>query len=395
MELEKRGYSVLIKCLHAQEIYFTQNRICKPKYFAKVLGVFAGYDTYTLRICVQNCIAFDKIINLQWEQMISREQEEKDSFQTPKELAKEIVHLSWGERNVERLVNVAQIDRKKVIKCGNISLDMLKEEFGAYYLSRDAICEQYGFSKEKKICTLFASFGFTNYTEEELEIVRKRMGDEKVKMVENATIAQKEVLNWLKKAAAKYPEYIFIYRPHPGERLPTVLKEMEELLNFYVISDYSSKQWIFVSDFMFSWHSTVIVEAFLAGKTCYSLEPVSYIRSQDCVVFEGMRPIEDYDTVEKILSGEVIDNCLNAELVYQYFGDKDERYSFEKVADAFEKVYHEEFYSLKDIVSHYDLYTKVYKTIKERIWANPIINSIPIFVNSITSSLSTAIIFAN
>lgn len=375
-ELEKRGYSVLVKCYHDMEIFRTKSRVCTPKYHAKVLGVFACYDTYTLRLCVQNCITFDKVINMQWEQMISKSQEQQDSYRNFKEIGKEVVHLSWGEANVERLTKIANLDSKNVLISGNISLDLLREEFRPYYLSRAEINKIYGFEENQKICLLFANFRGAEYDAEQLEILRKKFGDGRVEIQKIGKKTQQKVMEWVVEAAKKFPNYIFIYRPHPGENPKFVREAIEGISNIRIISDYSSRQWIMVSDFLFSWHSTVIVEAYFAGRQCYSLEPYPYLESEDCNVFNDMKAIVDYETFEKVLMGEAFDNNLSITEVERYFGVTEERFNFEKVADAYVKVYQDSSYMLGDKVKEHHLYREEYRDIRERIWGNSIVNYI-------------------
>lgn len=375
-ELEHRGYSVLIKCYHDKDIFETQNRVCVPKYHAKVLGVFACYDTYTLRICVQNCIAFDKVIDMQWEQMISRKQEQQGSYRNFKEIGKEVVHISWGDANVERLARVADIADKKVIKCGNIANDLLREDFRGYYFSQERIKEIYGFDKNAKICVIFANFRGAEYTEEQVEILRKKFGNERVEIQKLGKKTQREVTQWVKKAALELPDYEFIYRPHPGEN-PIYVKEIiEGVPNIHIIGDYSSRQWIFVSDYMFSWHSTVLIEAYLAGKDCYSLEPYPYIEAEDSNVFKGMHAIKDYDTFKSVLLGEGFNSNLSKNEIEKYFGESTAEYNYKKVANAYINVYKDSYYMLDKVILKYKVYKERYSNLKERIWGNPIINFI-------------------
>lgn len=376
LELEKKGYTVLIKCIHENEIYYTIGRKCKPRYHAKVLGVFACYDNHTVRLCVRNCISFEKIVDLQWEQMIAKKQEQEGSLRNFKEIGKEAVHISWGEANRERLLHQANISEKNIFLCGNMSLDFLDKRFVEFYKSKKEICSEYGFPPDSKICILFANYRGADFDENRLDDLERRFGKTRVEVQKLGKKTQMTVLDWIKKAAEEFPNYIFIYRPHPGENTNWVKKYIESFLNIYIISDYSSKQWIHIADFMFSWHSTVVVEAMLCNKICYSLEPYGYVDEEDNTIFENIKGIKEYGTFFNVLNGREYDCGINIEKVENIFGVRDGVLNTVRVAQAFVKVYENKEYDISKSNNIDEIYTTSYGSIKEYVWANRIINKI-------------------
>ena len=377
MYLEKNGYSVLLKCLHDEQIFRTTARICKPRIHAKVLVVYACYNNVTLRGCVGNYISFEKVVNLQWEQMIARNQENGNSFRNFSGIGKEVVHISWGNKNRKRLIEQAGIPEDKVFLAGNISLDFLRPEFSTYYKSKKQICEQYGFSLNSKICILFANYRGADVNEERVKVWKERYGQSRVEVQKLGKKTKEVVLEWIEGAARDFSDYVFIYRPHPGENIREVEEKFADIDNVYIISDYSSKQWILIADFLFSWHSTVVIESFIKGKTCYSLEPFGYMVEEDNEIFENMQGIKEYKSFKDVLEGQDFDIKLNREEIINVFGEHDTgEANYVKVGQALETVLKGSKYDVTSSKELAQIYTAHYHSLKERVWANALVNNL-------------------
>lgn len=377
MYLEKNGYSVLLKCMHDEKIYRTNARICKPRIHAKVLVVYACYSNATLRSCVGNYISFEKVVDLQWEQMIARNQEYGNSFRNFSGIGKEVVHISWGHKNRKRLIEQAGISEDKLFLAGNLSLDFLRPEFNTYYKSRKQICKQYGFSLSSKICVLFANYRGADVNEERVQVWKKRYGQSRVEVLKLGKKTKEVVLEWIEGAAKDFLDYVFIYRPHPGENIREVEDKFANIDNVYIISDYSSKQWIAVADFLFSWHSTVVVESFIAGKTCYSLEPFGYVAEEDNAIFENMKGITEYKGLKDVLDGQDFDIELDKEEIINVFGEYNiDEANYVRVGRVLETVLKEPKYDITSSKELAQIYTTHYHSIKERIWANALVNNL-------------------
>lgn len=377
MYLEKRGYSILLKCLHDKQIFRTSARIRKPSIHAKVLVVYACYNNTTLQRCVENYISFEKVIDFQWEQMIARSQEKGNSYRNFAGIGKEVVHISWGLKNRKRLIEQAGIPEDKVFLTGNMSLDFLRPEFSTYYKSKEQICKQYGFPLNSKICILFANYRGADVDEEQVKSWKEQYGESRVAVLKLGKKTKEVVLEWIEKAARDFQDYVFIYRPHPGENTKEVEEKFAVTDNVYIISEYSSKQWIFIADFLFSWHSTVVVETFIKGKTCYSLEPFGYIAEEDNAIFENMQGIKEYKSLKNVLEGQNFDIELNEEEIINIFGEYDtDEPNYVKVGRVLETVLKEEKYGITDSKELAQIYTTQYHSMKERIWANVLVNNL-------------------
>lgn len=250
--LMKAGYSVAYV-----NTWESMNTHSCAKYNANVVITFAAYDTGTIKFVLRFCHSAKKIVNMQWEQLLN-EAGKKGNRYYFSGWAKRVVHLSWGEDNYRRLVHDSGIEDKYVKLVGHISTDFLSPQFANYYLSRNAICEEYAIDTSKKICLFVSTFSF-------VDIPQKIAQECKVdnEFITFSNDSQKEILYWIDQYTSSHEDVVFIYRPHPAE------KQNERLLSLAkknprikVISDYSIKQWFVISDIIYNWYSTSILEMF-------------------------------------------------------------------------------------------------------------------------------------
>ena len=74
------------------------------------------------------------------------------------------------------------------------------------------------------------------------------------------------ILEWISKICESRKDIVFIYRPHPAEISYQAEKLEKKLDNFQVIGDKSIKQWIVISDKVYTGNSSTFVEAFSCPK---------------------------------------------------------------------------------------------------------------------------------
>lgn len=274
-ELDKRGYRT--KILYANDYELVNSRTAVYK--TKVLVIGYCYTSSSIRDYASYRILFDKVINLQWEQVTTNEQEKNSgSFRNLSGLAKEIVHISWGEKNQKRLIDKAGVAPKKVKVTGNITMDLLRPEFQGFYRSREEICGKYQLAADKKICLFIAGFKYVEASEEEKRATIDRFGEGRKRYLEVAEQEQLTILQWFQQFLEEQQDYLIVYRPHPGDASPRAQALAQKYDNFKVISELSVKQWIAVSDLVYAWNSTAILEAFLLGRIRCIFAPIRFRR---------------------------------------------------------------------------------------------------------------------
>lgn len=335
-ELDRRGYRT--KILYVNDWELLQTR--KVAYETRVLVIGYCYTSSSIRDYASYRIKFDKVVNLQWEQMITKDQEnDSNSFRNLSGLAKEIVHISWGEKNYRRLVEKAGVSPQNVKIAGNITMDLLQPKFKGFYLSRDEICDKYGLSKEKKVCLFIAGFKYLEVSQQKREENIKRFGEGRRRYLEVAEKEQLTILEWFEQFLKERDDFIIVYRPHPGDSSPRAEKLADKYDNFVVISELSVKQWIVVCDLVCAWNSTAIFEAFFAGRNPFFLCPYPIPEDQSHPLIAKMNKVQDYSTFYATMTGKKTELGLTKEMVNPYYLVDEETLGYVKVSNELEAVY--------------------------------------------------------
>lgn len=360
-ELDRRGYRT--KILYVNDWEFLQTH--KIVYETRVLVIGYCYTSSSIKDYASYRIKFDKVVNLQWEQVITNEQENNSSsFRNLSGLAKEIVHISWGEKNRRRLIEKAGVLTQNVKVAGNITMDLLRPEFKGFYLSRDEICDRYGLPKDKKICLFISGFKFIEASEQEKAETIKRFGEGRRRYLEVAEKEQLTILQWFEQFLKERDDFFIVYRPHPGDASPRAEKMAEKYENFVVISELSVKQWIVICDLVCSWNSTAMLEAFFAGRDPFFLCPYPIPEDQDHPLFTEMNKITDYAEFYRSMTGDRVELGLTKEMVTPYYLVDEETPSYVKICNDLESVYRDPQYdwTTEQKRQYWNLYS-----IKERI----------------------------
>lgn len=327
-ELKRRGYSVAYV-----NTWHCLNWIFKRRFSSSVAVIYAAYNTETVDFALDYVKDFDKVVNLQWEQLLSvgqRDDKSTDYYIQGK--AERIIHFAWGEENYKRLICDCNLLPEHVKIVGHMGMDFLRTEFEGYFMSREEICERYNLPSEKKICLFISSFSYVNIP----EIYVPYVGDN---FVQISNESQKSVLMWFEKILKERDDILFIYRPHPAEADNEVLNEMNNKIeNFYVINEYSVKQWIIIADQIYNWYSTSLMEIFSAKKNCFLLRPIKMPERYEIAIFQTAEFIENYEeftaTIDKKGDFPVSDNEM-----YKYYYVDEKEPAYVKAANELEKIY--------------------------------------------------------
>lgn len=328
-ELNRRGYSVKIEC-----IYSIKKLFCKPK----VLIVPHLYNDNQIVDFAYNFFGgVKKIVDLQYEQVLSKSDIE-DNYNMPKEHAKFAYHIAWGEDQYRRYLE-NEISEGNIIMAGCMSMDLNHKKFDSVFIDRSEISKKYGLPNNKWRIFI-SSFTLHNRTEDELkryENVVKSTRELRRIMIESRS----KILEWIELILKKYPNEIFIYRPHPAERADLDLKELEEKYNnFYVISDLSIRQWVRVVDYAYTWYSTSIVDFYYGNKNCEILRPIKIPEKIDAILFKNARVINTVGEFEYYFNMEAsnLQFPIDDKEIEEFYGHWKDGSAYKRIADACEKV---------------------------------------------------------
>lgn len=364
VELERRGYSVLLSCTYDEDrIKFVQRKK------AKVILAPALYNNDSLFAFVYRISGFSKkVVNLQWEQSLTNQDESSPEFyQNPKGFAKEALHLCWGENTQKRLLR-AGIKENRAIVVGPVQMDFFRPEFADFYLTKKEVAYQFSLDATKEWVLFISSFTFVNMTDEQYDTEIKTYGAHLNEFRQISILSKQEIIKWLEIASEEYPTKIFIYRPHPSENEDEALVEIEKKCqNFRVIQDLTVKQWILTCDRILTWYSTASAEVFFSKRSLLILRPITIPYKWEVSIFNNAIMIS---SVESFLQSiEKKDNIfpLDESLIYEYFQVQKNIPAYMRVCNILERVHNNNDYDMQRYMQLVKIYIPLQK-IRHRLF---------------------------
>lgn len=361
-ELDRRGYKT--KIVYIDD---AQNALAEtPVYHAKVVCTMACYDNYTLLWHTKRFVRFEKVIDLQWENIVyTKDEQREDAYKNYWGIGKEVVHVSWGKQNVNRLLNAAHLDKKKVKLTGHVGMDFLRRPLNRYYLSREELFKEYDIPMDKKVL-LFASPYFGDcLTEEYIAGMCRAFGDDWPDYYNFMCDSQKIVLEWFEKICREFPDIIIIFRPHPGHPSRIADQLAVKCSNFRVISDKSVKQWIVACDKVYTANSSVVVEAFFAQKMCQLLFPLSTTPGFELQLITDSQKLATYEEFYESIFAEKEQFPTPEKSIEEIYLIDWQTPNYIKFADMAEEVLQDDYYRLtKRQLRAYKEYSKA----EQAVW---------------------------
>lgn len=346
VELEKRGYTVEY-CKYPFEKPFAK----RNKYFNNVKVVLAHsmYNNNVLFNLVYNIAGpVEKIVNLQWEQVMSFvEEEDLSNHFYPKDMAKEVLHICWGNAPRNNLIK-AGISPNKAVVVGPVHMDFLRPEFSCYYKPKEVLFNEFGLDTRKKTILFISSFSYASLDEKQLTALSKILGESFVKEFLRISVqSQNQFLDWIEKLLSENPPLTFIYRPHPAENDNVRLKRIENTYaNFKIICDYSVKQWIIVTDKIYTWYSTSIAEAFFSNTPCAIIRPIMIPKELEVTIMHNTPKITNYTMFRESI--DIEQNALiDANIVKEYYDVDNLLPAYIRISNLLEIVIKSNCYDLK------------------------------------------------
>ena len=271
-ELDRRGYTT--KIVHIEDAEAL--KAMRPIYHAKVVVTMACYQNSSIEWHTKRFVTFDKLIDMQWENIVfPMDEKDEKAYKNYSGVAKDVVRVSWGEMNRRRMLDVVKMDPKKDKLVGHVGMDFLRNELKGYYLPKEEVVKDYGIPADKKVFLFISPYFSDTHTESYLQEMCKRFGEGWRYYYQDCMLPSKKIiLDWIKRICEEREDVVFVYRPHPGEESLTAVEMEKTLPNFKVIGDKSVKQWILISDKVYTGNSSTFVEAYFAKKMCYLLFPV-------------------------------------------------------------------------------------------------------------------------
>ena len=292
--LENKGYTVDILHVDSWKMLYKRTKAVITPYAYSDLDVFSF--TFFPFCKVKKCI------NMQYEQLFTQEDEESGAFY-PKGSAKCCDIICWGAESSKAL-SLHGVPRRRIHEVGQVAMDFNCKSFSSYLLSRNYISKKYGIPYQMKWNLFISSFSYSNLYEAQKKNIQSMVGciDEMIKL---SVDSQMRVLEWFKKYLSNHKNDCIIYRPHPSEQLIKPIVELtNKYSNFYVIDDYSIRQWIGVCDSISTWYSTSVADVYFAGKKCAILRPIPIPVKKELCIMREAELITDYGRFSEYMEDE-------------------------------------------------------------------------------------------
>ena len=284
-----------------------------------------------------------KIISMQYEQIL-RKSERRSHHHDPKGQAVTACHLAWG--NAQKDIYIKNgIENRRIAVCGHIAMDLLQPSFDSAYYSREEIAEKFDLDYKKKWVLFISTFAYKMMTDKEREAFKSIDPGTSVQ-IGLSLEAQRRIIQWLSKLSDERENVIVIYRKHPAERIdPDIMKLANSKCGrFRYIDDLSMRQWVRVTDRMYTWYSTSIADPYFRKKMCWIIRPVDLPDDNEIEIMSGANKVFTYDEfIQTIdMNTEEMVFPISDEIMEYYYGktaDDGEDYSFLKIADVCERVF--------------------------------------------------------
>ena len=206
---------------------------------------------------------------------------------------------------------------------------------------------EYGIPADKKIFLFVSPYFSDHHTEEYLVEMCKRFGEGWRYYYQDCMLPSKKIiLDWIGRICEKREDVVFVYRPHPGEESAQADEMTKKYPNFKVIGDLSVKQWILISDKVYTGNSSTFVEAFFGKKMCYLLFPVPVPADYELAFLKEADKISDYTEFEKTTGQDDRPFPVSEKLIDEVYTIDWGKPSYVKFADMAEEVLKDPYYNL-------------------------------------------------
>lgn len=279
-----------------------------------------------------------RIVDLQYEQILSYKWEET-GHHNPKGLARNAIHLCWGEECRNRIISHGLPEENAIIT-GSLNVDMDKERFESIYRSKAEMAEIYKLDSKKDWILLISSFSGASPTEGRYNGYIRLMGEnDGKKFMDICEISRKEILEWVEKYINDN-DCEFIYRLHPAESKDLGLRDFAKRnKNFHLIKDDSIRSWLRVCDKINTWYSTSIIDAYFMNQNCSILRPISIPKYFDVSIMRNATYLTTYDEFcEYNKSNNDKKFPIDPSEILSYYNVDENKYAYEKICDLLEEI---------------------------------------------------------
>jgi surface carbohydrate biosynthesis protein len=218
-----------------------------------------------------------RFFNLTWEQLFYPGNQRA---KTPRgEFAlNSVIHHAWSEYYADFL-KTSGLAEDRIFLNGNPAYTLYDAPYRAYFCSRTKMAESYHLDPSRGWIFFPENYNWAFYSEKTIrQFIESGQAPSDIHaMREYCERSLQEVIHWLADAACD-DQFEVILRPRPSTTLNEFRLVVEKILgklppHLHIIQEGSVREWILVSDLVFSSHSTSLIEGAVAAKPVFMVEP--------------------------------------------------------------------------------------------------------------------------
>jgi hypothetical protein len=183
---------------------------------------------------------------------------------------------------------------------GNPAYQLYRPPYRDYYKDRSLLARQYGLAVSKRWVLIPENYRWA-FMPDQTIAWRVRQGARRDDLEAMRAFAQRSLatlLNWCNRAA-RCDDVELILRPKPATPISEIHQFLTEHLteprspHFHLIKDESVREWILASDVVMSAFSTTLIEAAIADRPAYMVQPLPTVEAFEADWYRHLPQVTD------------------------------------------------------------------------------------------------------
>lgn len=245
-----------------------------------------------------------RLVNLRFEQIFQQINTNVKAIKDYGFIKEQVVHHAWSPQYAEDLISQG-VNPQNIFINGNLSYALYKEPYNKYFDNRKCLAENFGLNPNHRWVFIPENYGAAFYSEQKMKSkIKEGIDPQEVQDYKKFALNSiRQVAHWCLEGA-KLNNIEIIFRPRPETRVNDIAEIFHAVcpdlpLQLHILKDGTVKEWILASDIIMSSYSTSLIEAAVASKQIFMLEPFSF---PDYLFAEWYHLVERIKTCDEFLA---------------------------------------------------------------------------------------------
>lgn len=222
-----------------------------------------------------------------------------------------VLHHAWGTFYENYLIE-NEVPHNHIFVNGNPVYQLYKKPYNRFFKQREWLAQQYKLDTSKKWVFIPENYKWAFFSDEKLKSSAERGGnyEEHLEMRAFCRESLKQLLYWCNEVGKKDGVEI-IFRPRPATNSQKMDMYFREYIgdvstNLHFTKAETVREWILASDVVISSYSTSLIEAAVAGKIIFMVEPIPIPDSLYCDWYEYVPRIHTVADFEQACLASIV-----------------------------------------------------------------------------------------